>query len=157
MAKRKSKSGGTKGRAQPRKASRKVGSNPKAAKRFARDNDFGVPESRALTDQAKRVSREAKFQPAASHHRDPRQERGSTQSARASGVGKSNAGPGGASAGDIDTDIVGVGAGEGLSQSGPDADVSPAESSTGGSEEFASGPPAKGENQNGRRHRRRGQ
>ncbi len=133
----------------------KVGSTHKAAKGFGGKTDFGVESSRSLGEYSKRKGREAKFRPAGSHLEDPRQERGSTQARRESGVGKSNAGPGANSAGDVDPDVVGVGGGAGLAQGGPDQNVSDAESTTGGSEEFASGPPARGENM-GRRGRGRG-
>ena len=64
---------------------------------------------------------------------------------RVSGVGGRAAGPGSSSGGDIDPDIVGVGTGgSGLAQSAPGAVTTGPASSTGGSEEFASGPPARG-------------
>jgi len=137
----------------PRSDRRKVGSDPSAARRAGGKTDFGVPERLALSEYARRKSRAAKFQPTTSHPSDPRQEIGAIQEGRReSGVGKSNAGPGAASAGDLDPDIIGVGTGgSGISQSGPDEQVSPAEESTGGSEQFASGPPAVGKNQRRRR------
>jgi hypothetical protein len=125
----------------------KVGSSPKSAKTFGGKTDFGVEQKPRLAEFSKRKSREAKFTPAGSHTADPRQEIGATQAARVSGVGKANAGPGGASGGDIDPDVVGVGDGRALAQSGPDEKVWGPEWTTGGSEEMASGPPAKGENQ----------
>jgi hypothetical protein len=134
-----------------RSGAKKVGSTRNAARKFGGNIDFGVPGSRANTEYGRRKSREAKFNPSTSHPSDPRQEMGSTQQARVSGVGKANAGPGGASSGDIDSDIVGVGSGSGLAQSGPDpSGVSGPEWSTGTSDEFASGPPARGENQSRR-------
>ncbi|HEX8523393.1 MAG TPA: hypothetical protein VF669_14155 [Tepidisphaeraceae bacterium] len=139
------RTGGTKNK----KISGKVGSSPKSAKRFGGKTDFGVPADSSKTEYSRRKSREIKFRPGGSHEADPRQDRGSTQASRVSGVGKSNAGPGGASAGDIDTDVVGVD-GRGLAQGGPDTNVSGPEWTTGGSEEFASGGPAKGENQSKR-------
>ena len=104
-----------------RKASKKraVGSDRGTAKKFGGKTDFGVPSKRSLSEYSKRISRETKFQPAASHRSDPRQERGSVQTNRVSGVGKSNAGPGGASGGDLDPDVVGVGTGRGLAQTAP--------------------------------------
>lgn len=107
--------------------------------------DFGVPAKRANTEYARRKGREAKFRPAGSHTTDARQDIGTTQQVRDSGVGGRDAGPGGRSSGDIDTDIVGIG-GSGLAQGGPDENVSEAESTTGSSDEFASGGRAKGEN-----------
>jgi hypothetical protein len=129
----------------------KVGSTRKAATKFGGKTDFGVPESRAKTEYARRKGREAQFNPTTSHPSDARQEIGAIQQARVSGVGKSNAGPGGSSSGDIDPDIVGVGSGQGLAQSGPDpSGVSGPQWSSGTSDEFASGPPARGENQSRR-------
>jgi hypothetical protein len=53
----------------------------------------------------------------------------------------------------VDTDVTGVGFG-GVAASGPDdVDRLGEAETTGGSEEFASGPPARGENQGGRRGR----
>ena len=78
----------------------------------------------------------------------PRNPRGTVSGDRVSGVGAPDSGPGSASGGDIDTDIIGVGTGSGLAQSGPDrlGDIGAAETD-GSSDEFASGPPARGENQ----------
>ena len=97
----------------------KVGSAPAAARRFGGKIDFGVPESKAHTEFARRKSREAKFTPTPSRPSDPRQEIGAIQQARVSGVGKSNAGPGAASGGDLDPDFIGVGTGAGLAQNPP--------------------------------------
>jgi hypothetical protein len=72
---------------------------------------------------------------------------------REAGVGGQEAGPGSYSGGDIDPTTTGVGFG-GVAASGPDDPnrLGKAET-TGGSEEFASGPPARGENQGRRRGR----
>ena len=130
------------------KGAGKVGSAARAAKRFGGKSDFGVSESRANTEYARRKGREAKFTPTGSHPIDPRQEIGATQQARVSGVGKSNAGPGGASSGDLDPDIIGVGGAGGLAQAPADPSrVADPEWSDGSSDEFASGPHARGENQ----------
>jgi len=136
------------------KSDPKVGSSPRAARKTGGKTDFGVPASRSKSEFAHRKSREAMFNPTTSHPSDPRQEIGATQQARVSGVGKSNAGPGGASAGDIDPDVIGVGSGSGLAQSPADPNaVSDPEWSDGSSKEFASGPPARGKNQRQRRRR----
>jgi hypothetical protein len=67
---------------------------------------------------------------------------------RVSGAGAPDSGPGSSSGGDVDTDVIGVGPGTGIAQSGPDQlrDIGLAETD-GASDEFASGPPALGENQ----------
>jgi hypothetical protein len=95
---------------------------------------------------ARAVSEEAKNRPTGDHREDPRQPRSGIDS-REAGVGKPDAGRGSESGGDVDPDIVGVGEGRGLSQGGPDdaAAIGQAESD-GSSAEFASGPPARGEN-----------
>lgn len=98
-----------------------VGSSKKASRKFGGKTDFGIPASRSKSEFARRKSREAKFQPSSSKPSDPRRPKGSLQQSRTSGVGKSDAGPGGSSGGDVDTDIVGLD-GRGLAQSGPDRD-----------------------------------
>ena len=148
-----SKSGSTSRRGGSPKASGKgkVGSRSRAARKFGGKTDFGVPASRSNTEYSRRKSREAKFNPTTSHPSDPRQEIGATQQVRVSGVGQSNAGPGGASSGDVDPDIVGVGTGSGIGQAPADpSSVAGPEWTDGSSNEFASGPPARGENQTGK-------
>jgi hypothetical protein len=68
---------------------------------------------------------------------------------RDAGVGARDSGPGSGSGGDIDPDIVGVGFdATGLAAAGPDDPNSLGEAeSDGTSNEFASGPPARGTRQ----------
>src|SRR5688500_16053731 len=75
----------------------KVGTDPKAAKRFAAKDDFGIP---ARGPRVREVSEEAKFQPAASHTIDPRPARSGQDGVRESGVGGNASGPGSSSGGD---------------------------------------------------------
>lgn len=118
----------------------KVGSDPAAAANFAERQDFGTPVDRALprgrgSDAAEGL---------------PRQQtatRGDTND-RTVGAGSAGGGPGAGSGGDIDTDFIGLGAGgTGLAQSPPTGVTTGPASSTGSSDEFASGPPAAGRNQ----------
>jgi hypothetical protein len=71
--------------------------------------------------------------------------RASSDGDRTHGVGSQPAGPGSGSGGDLDPDVIGVGSGSGIAQNPPE-EPSRAESTTGGSEQFASGPPARGKN-----------
>jgi hypothetical protein len=114
-------------KAKRRGSREKVGSSNASAKNFGGKTDFGVAQKPRLAEFSRRKSREAMFRPAGSHLSDPRQEIGAIQAARVSGVGKSQAGPGGASVGDLDPDIIGVGDGRGISQGGPDDNVAPSE------------------------------
>jgi hypothetical protein len=67
---------------------------------------------------------------------------------RTHGVGSYVAGPGSGSGGDVDPDVIGIDDGTGLAQDGLDDEDEIGEAETsGGSEEFASGPPAEGRNQ----------
>lgn len=130
--------------AAPPKASRAG----KAAHRSSgrRTGDFGIPADAPRKRQAIEVaSEEIKNRPAGDHLHDPRQPRSGVDS-REAGVGMREAGPGSDSGGDLDADVTGVGDGVGLAQSAPDtaANIGAAET-TGGSEEFAGGPPARGE------------
>jgi hypothetical protein len=130
----------------------KFGADPRAAKKFGGKNDFGIPASSAARTRA--VSDEIKNQPEGSHRTDPRPARSGEDGARVTGVGGNASGPGSSSGGDLDPDIVGVGTGgSGISQAGPDDNVSQPEMSDGTSNEFASGPPARGRNQSKRRGR----
>ena len=139
---------GSRGNRPSGKSNRKVGSSRNAARKTGGKTDFGIPAARSTSEFARRKSRATKFNPTTSQPTDPRQDLGATQQSRVSSVGKPAAGPGASSAGDIDTDVIGVGSGAGLAQSPPDpSGVSDAQWSDGSSNEFASGPPARGENQ----------
>ena len=66
---------------------------------------------------------------------------------RDAGVGAPDDGPGSHSGGDVSMDYTGVGTGGGVAESGAGGHTTGPATSTGGSEEFASGPPARGDNQ----------
>jgi hypothetical protein len=92
-----------------------VGSDPKAAAKVGGKGDFGVPETGRERDRAY-VSQETKSQ-------DPggSPAHSSGEAERVTGVGGNDSGVGSSSGGDVDTDIIGLGAGGStVSQSGPD-------------------------------------
>jgi hypothetical protein len=92
-----------------------VGSDPKEAAKIGGKGDLGVPETGHERDRAY-VSQETKSQ-------DPgaRPGHSGTEGQRVAGVGGNDSGIGSSSGGDVDTDIIGVGAGgSSISQSGPD-------------------------------------
>jgi hypothetical protein len=129
----------------PTRTRSKVGGSAKAAKSFGGKADFGVGNSnRPAQRAASRTSRERSTQ-----RRNPRDlpPRAGVES-REAGVGGQESGPGSYSGGDVDPSVIGVGTGSGVAASGPDdeSNIGAAET-TGGSEEFASGPPAAGRNQ----------
>jgi hypothetical protein len=70
---------------------------------------------------------------------------------RTAGVGGKWAGDGSASGGDLDPDVIGVGTGSGIAESGPDDRPGP-DDSDGTSDEMASGGHAAGRNQTGVHH-----
>jgi hypothetical protein len=137
--------GSTRAGGAARSSGGKVGSSRNAARNVAGRGDFGIEASNRRV--ARGASAKAKRRAAGDRDPDDRQPRAGTES-REAGVGSRESGPGSGSGGDIDTDVVGVGDARGLSQSGPDdeADIGAADT-TGGSEQFASGPPARGDNQ----------
>jgi hypothetical protein len=149
-----SKSKGTASRSKSttKRTARRATARPKVPKRAPASKraavrakgDFGIPARKR--DVALAASEETKNRPGGKRRQDPRQPRTGVDS-RQSGVGKRDAGPGSDSGGDLDADVVGI-TGAALAQSGPDeeANIGAAETS-GGSEEFASGPPARGQNQ----------
>jgi hypothetical protein len=112
----------------------KPGSQPEQAAEVGSRGDFGVPEGIGPSADRDYVSENTKRSDPgasrpASHEHD---------GVRTSGAGADYSGPGSASGGDIDTDIVGVGTGgSGLAQSGPDDRTGP-DDSDGTSNEFAS-------------------
>ena len=109
----------------------KVGSDRNAARRVGGKLDFGAPEDNLRERQY--VSEETKrSDPGAAPIRIK------TTGPRESGVGAPESGPGGASGGDLDPDIVGVGfGGSGVAQTGPTRTEGPDITTTGGSEPFA--------------------
>jgi hypothetical protein len=117
---------------------KKVGGNREAARSVGGALDFGVSPRRR--EEALDVSRRTRGDTATA--------RAGTDS-RVAGVGGRESGPGSHSGGDLDPSITGVGTGgSAISQAGPDepGEMGAAET-TGGSEQFASGPPAQGRNQ----------
>jgi len=92
-----------------------VGSDPRAVRSVGGKGDFGVPETGRERERAY-VSQETKSQ-------DPGALPGHSngEGTRTSGVGGNDSGVGSSSGGDVDTDIIGLGAGGAtVSQSGPD-------------------------------------
>jgi len=129
----------------------KVGDSRRTAETFADRNDFGVEQDNR--EYQMRKSDEIREREGGDHA-GSRQPRAGVDS-REAGVGGQEAGTGSFSGGDTDTDVTGVGTGgTGVAQSGPDdqANIAAAETS-GGSETFASGPPAEGRNQPARSRR----
>ena len=124
----------------------KVGASPRAAKRVGGRGDFGVGSENPAAQRA--ASETAKHRTSGNRNRDDRQPRAGVES-REAGVGGREGGPGSFSGGDVDLDITGVGTGGvGLAQAGPDDESTLGQAeTTGGSEQFASGPPAEGRNQ----------
>src|SRR5438132_1154960 len=129
----------TKEQASARGAAGKVGSSEKAAAHVGGKNDFGIPVTKAQPGQQTVIDGSLEDRPLGT-----RMPPADPDGRRDVGVGAPDSGPGSHSAGDLDPDIVGVGAGEGLAASperhteGPDIIEDP-------NDPF--GPPAKGENQ----------
>jgi hypothetical protein len=100
-----------------------------------------------------RAAEEVRNVPAGDRNPDSRQPYSSLEErGRDAGVGARDSGPGSASGGDIDPDIVGVGFdATGLAEAGPDDPDSLGQAeSDGTSNEFASGRPARGTHPRGR-------
>lgn len=115
----------------------KVGSDRAAATRVGGRTDFGTPARKAKPRGRSPDSAEGL----------PRNQQGRSGDAgdRTHGVGTAPAGPGSGSGGDVDTDFIGVGI-DPVAQNPPTGVTKGPASTSGGSEEFASGPPARGEN-----------
>lgn len=126
-------------------ASWKPGSEAEQAKDVKAPGDFGVPVGSGPTRERDYVSENTKMSdPGAAKPHSFEHE-----GVRTSGTGSVVEGTGSGSEGDIDTDILGVGTGaSGISASGP-GDQPGADDTDGSSAEFASGKPARGENQEG--------
>ena len=127
-------------------------SSAKASQRPRRSGDFGVPASDRR--QASEVSDKTKHRGTVENERGDLQPRAGTDS-REAGVGGREGGPGSFSGGDTDPDITGVGfGGSGLAEGAAgDRDIGAAETD-GSSDQFASGPRARGANQRLRSHTR---
>jgi hypothetical protein len=125
-------------------ASLKPGSNPEDARKVGGEGDFGARAGGERTADRDYVSRNTKAS-------DP----GNAQAwgfehdgVRDHGAGARDNGPGSASGGDVDPDIVGVGTGgSGVALSGELNTPSGPSDSDGSSDEFASGGHAEGRNQ----------
>src|SRR5688572_15688813 len=125
-------------------ASLKPGSNPEDARKVGGEGDFGARAGGERTADRDYVSRNTKVsdpgnaQPWGFEH----------DGVRDHGAGARDTGPGSASGGDVDPDIVGVGTGgSGVSLSG-DLNRPPGpDDSDGSSDEFAAGGRAQGRNQ----------
>ena len=96
-----------------RKTTKRATPRPKTAARKKstarrKGGDFGIPARK--TKLAAAAAEETKFRPAGSHLEDPRQPRSGVDS-RTAGVGMRDAGPASDSGGDVDSDIIGLGAG----------------------------------------------
>src|SRR3954466_4182300 len=117
----------------------KVGSDPSAAENFAGKQDFGIPSEDAAPDMTIE-DRDFPGRPAGS-----KKTRSGASGKRTIGVGSTEGPDGKGSGGEIDTDIIGVGSGGGGSSDGEIGRPSGPDDSDGSSNEFASGPPAKGE------------
>jgi hypothetical protein len=130
MAKQKAKSSNNKQNARP-------GSSVEDARSLGGQNDFGAPESdvvaRTYTSRNTKRSDPGAAQP-----------RAGAGGARTSGVGGTQSGPGSSSAGDVDTDIIGLGTGGGIAASGKIHEPPGPDDSTGTSRDFASGPASQG-------------
>ena len=126
---------------QNKNSSDKVGSDPNAAENFAEKHDFGIPSEDAAPDMTIE-DRDYPGRPAGS-----KRTRSGASGNRTVGVGSTEGPDGKGSGGEIDTDIIGLGSGGGVSSDGELGKPSGPDDSDGSSNEFASGPPAKGENQ----------
>lgn len=116
------------------KTNDKVGSDPQAAQAVGGKGDFGVRENDVVERQYTSANTRASDRGAAQPHAGEDQ-------GRVAGVGGNASGRGSSSGGDIDTDIIGVGAdGSGIAASPADEPPGP-DDATGTSRDFASGPP----------------
>jgi hypothetical protein len=117
----------------------KVGSDPQAAENFAQKHDFGIPSEDAAPDMTVQ-DRDYPGRPAGN-----KRTRSGASGRRTVGVGSTEGPDGKGSGGEVDSDIIGVGSGGGVASDGELNKPSGPDDSDGSSNEFASGPPAKGE------------
>lgn len=121
----------------------KVGSDPEAAKSFGGKHDFGVPANKGRTPDRDYTSHNVKASDPGNAQPDSSEFTG----VRTHGAGGKASGEGSSSGGDIDPDIIGVGTGgSGIAASPPGHRVG-ADDTDGTTDEMASGPHAKGENE----------
>lgn len=124
-------------------ASWKPGSESAEAKNVGGEGDFGAAAGAGPSAERDYVNENTK-----------RSDRGVNQpmgwendGVRDHGAGAPDSGPGSGSAGDLDTDFVGVAGGSGIAASGTVGRRPGPDDSDGSSNEFASGRPAQGRNQ----------
>jgi hypothetical protein len=125
-------------------ASWKPGSDAASAKDVGGEGDFGVPEGAGPSRERDYVSQNTKR----SDPGNAMPNASEFDGRRTAGAGGKWAGDGSGSGGDLDPDVIGVGTGGGIAESGPDDRVG-ADDSDGTSREMASGGPAQGRNQSG--------
>lgn len=122
------------------KTSGKVGSDRAADQEIGGKGDFGIPATRANAPV-----------PIGGRDKGPEQgtgyERSGASGVRASGVGHAPGAPGTGSGGDLDPDFIGLDGKGGVAASPGERKTSGPDMTDGRSDAFASGPPAKGENQ----------
>jgi hypothetical protein len=120
------------------------GGSAEEAKAVGGKLDFGAPEK----DRIERT-----YTSANTKRSDPGGAvlRAGSDESRISGVGGHESGPGSSSGGDLDPDIVGLGGG-GIAASGKIHEPPGPDDATGTSRDFASGPPARGDNQTAAEH-----
>jgi hypothetical protein len=122
------------------RTSGKVGSDREADKQVGGKLDFGIPARKAVSTE-----------PEGGRAKGPEQGTGPMRSGdrgvRTSGVGHAPGKPGTGSGGDLDTDFIGLDGKGGLSSAPASGRTSGPDITAGGSAPFASGPPAKGENE----------
>jgi hypothetical protein len=118
----------------------KVGSNPEADREFGGKLDFGLPASKVTAPL-----------PDGGREKGPEQGTGPMRSGeggvRVAGVGHAPGKPGTGSGGDLDPDFVGLDGKGGLAATPPSGRTRGEDITEGGSGAFASGPPARGENE----------
>jgi len=118
---------------------KKVGSDPNAAENFAEKHDFGIPSEDAAPDMTVE-DRDFPGRPAGS-----KGTRSGASGKRTVGVGSTEGPDGKGSGGEVDSDYIGLGSSGGVSSDGELGKPAGPDDSDGSSNEFASGPPAKGE------------
>src|SRR5882762_2331014 len=118
----------------------KVGSDPEAAENFAEKHDFGIPSEDAAPDMTVE-DRDYPGRPAGN-----KKTRSGASGRRTVGVGSTEGPDGKGSGGEVDPDIIGLDGRGGIASDGELGNTEGPDNSDGTSNEFASGPPAKGEN-----------
>ena len=125
-------------------SSGKVGSDPQADKEFGGELDFGIPAKKASAAE-----------PEGGRAKGPEQGTGPMRSGdrgvRTSGVGHAPGPDGAGSGGDLDTDFIGLDGKGGVARSPASGRTKGPDITEGGSQAFASGPPAEGKNQKAER------